>query len=370
MNNYIIFHCSHPAHQKNPLNVICFENTCAKERLICPFCWMENHQNHKTLKYNEFILNYKNLLERERETKLEELMSYHIDTNYKEILKSLNKARVKTMTFYKELESLIDMEYKKLRDFPISNEDLFLQYQQTNNLNQANNLFEKLLEDLFFFEDHLMKKFTQGPNIEIQVQSFNNLIAKTQKQLYHLIEYQAQTLENLTKNTTLNHVNPQSLLNSETMKLLSNWLQINIETMPIDTLFLAHKDGFKINKINEMCNGKENCLSLFKEQKGKIFGIFTEKPFHIGNYLIDQDNKSFMFSITDKQKLFFNNNDIIPENTNGIVSWCKLFGNIFIQEKNDDILLSCCYNNDLFPPNEKFKIIDLQIFQIRTQQNH
>ncbi len=42
-------------HNEEPLNIVCLEDSCCDQRLICSICKTENHTIHKTLPLKYYI---------------------------------------------------------------------------------------------------------------------------------------------------------------------------------------------------------------------------------------------------------------------------------------------------------------------------
>lgn len=66
-------------------------------------------------------------------------------------------------------------------------------------------------------------------------------------------------------------------------------------------LFRASQHNFESSKFHQLCDGKENTLTLIKTEFGKIIGGFTPLAWESKNpaeIVEDPSEKSFIFSIS------------------------------------------------------------------------
>lgn len=72
-----------------------------------------------------------------------------------------------------------------------------------------------------------------------------------------------------------------------------------------ELLYRASEHNFSGPKYRELCHGKGNTLVLIKTATNKIIGGFTPVPWDMnaqGVQLGDPSSKSFIFSVTEKDK--------------------------------------------------------------------
>ena len=142
-------------------------------------------------------------------------------------------------------------------------------------------------------------------------------------------------------------------------------------------LFRASRDGDSANRFHDICDKYSNLIVLIITQKGQRFGGFTSSKFRSSSHL-KFDNNAFLFSL-DNKKVF----NIIPgqyaiycyDNTGPCFSKGSLYvpNNFFSKYGKTRIAggpFQFKKDYELNNGNEKFLIKELEIFQVKIEENN
>lgn len=101
------------------------------------------------------------------------------------------------------------------------------------------------------------------------------------------------------------------LLNDDQCLLLKTWIDpYNIESMKLQLIYKATKDGFDSNDFHRLCDGKKNTVVLIKsaEPNSRVFGGYTTKEWDRTNKFTS-DRHAFVFSISERKKCAIKDED-------------------------------------------------------------
>ena len=159
--------------------------------------------------------------------------------------------------------------------------------------------------------------------------------------------------------------------NKEYNNKLKNW--INKENnIKAELLYRFSRDGDKISKFHELCDGKGPTLTLFKVKEG-IGGIYTPLSWDIKSET-KYDNKTFMFNLNKKEKYI--NIDKVTSIwcTKNFGPWTVDFGFYKINQMNKIEHRGICINNsyengsEILPNYSKeikyFDVIEVEVYKI------
>ena len=141
-------------------------------------------------------------------------------------------------------------------------------------------------------------------------------------------------------------------------------------------LYRASRDGDSANRFHYICDKHSNLIVLIKTQKGLRFGGFTSSKFRSTSHL-KFDNNAFLFSL-DNKKVF----NIIPgqyaiycyDNTGPCFSKGSLYvPNSFFSKYGKTRIAGGPFqfrkDYELNNGNEKFLIKELEVFQVKVEEN-
>ena len=147
---------------------------------------------------------------------------------------------------------------------------------------------------------------------------------------------------------------------------------LNKSISKMELIYRASRDGDNSKCFHNMCDGKNNTLTIIKTSVGKRFGGFTQAEWSSEEGYIN-DEKTFLFSFDDKEFYF-----IKKEQTEYAIFCNRNYGPSF--GKGPDLYISSnCRNNSSFTKQEsfdykgktdalvgkqKFSAIDYEIYQL------
>lgn len=120
-----------------------------------------------------------------------------------------------------------------------------------------------------------------------------------------------------------------SLIKAVEWKNFKKWLPKEFANKKIKLVYHGKKDGMTANSFHSKVNGKGATICVMKSKNhNKIFGGFLDKDWGSSNGPIQSD-KAFLFSITNKEKYTWNNNNNNyghQNAANGGMSYGPVFG--------------------------------------------
>lgn len=393
-----IFFCTEPNHDDNTLSVICTEQSCPKNGLICASCMIESHMKHSAqcMKYKDFLANYNDFLEKATQKKgtKDENLNY-LENIFKEVSLELSMTKKYMTGLFDELEKNILAQYKDYVSVFENKEcsELVnnLRDLEEGNLKDLNELRAKVGTLLKDSEKDSSGKIYNSKYMSfldrysIALYSFSGQKENLKKFFSIISEKFADYFRNM--NDILNtkkyelplSMIESKLLDDQALEYLSKWTNRRLKIENIRLIYKGSKDGFKQHIISQKCNNQGPTFSLIKSNYNRIFGAYADKPL---NNICDftKDEKAFVYSITDKQKFEILENlnafwGFNGDNGGKILYWFGACGNIGIREDcdladiNEAIFLSYKSPN-ISKPNsylagaEKYRVLELEIYKI------
>lgn len=91
-----------------------------------------------------------------------------------------------------------------------------------------------------------------------------------------------------------------SIISKDDIPLILSWMPKKVKNFEL--LYDSIKDGTNTGAFHKKCDGKKPTITFVKTKKNRRFGGYTEKCWNesSGNYIADE--KSFIFSIDEKEK--------------------------------------------------------------------
>lgn len=394
-----VFFCSEPNHDDNTLSVICTEQSCSKNGIICSSCMIDSHMKHSAhcMKYKDFLANYNEFIEKSIQKKgtKDENLNY-LETIYKEIMTDLAETKKHLLNQFEDLEKNVLSQYKE-------SVCVFESKECSEVLNNLRDLEEgniKDMQDLKAKVNHLLKDCEKdGVSGKINCSKYMSYLDRYSIVLYsfsgqkdHLKKFCSVISEKFSDffrnmNDILNNKKYElplnmiesKLLDDQILEYISKWTNRRLKYDHIRLIYKGSKDGFKQNIINQKCNNQGPTFSLIKSNYNRIFGGYAEKPL---NNICDftKDEKAFVYSINDKQKFEIVENlnafwGFNGDNGGKILYWFGACGNIGIREDcdlseiNEAIFLSYKSPNTNKPNSylagaEKYRVLELEIYKI------
>lgn len=184
-------------------------------------------------------------------------------------------------------------------------------------------------------------------------------------------------------NVTPNNINKKIIFHSKIFNdiseidfILNEIKKIGNNISRIDLLYRASDDGDKIEKMNDICNNKDNELFIIKTIKGYIFGGFTKIGFNNKSKDIFDPN-AFIFSYNLKKIYNIKNPQYALHRQSGdgrfsfgSSSYVFLFGRNFLKKNSSstDKMIDYLGENlerEINGGDKNFQILELEVFQIR-----
>ena len=147
---------------------------------------------------------------------------------------------------------------------------------------------------------------------------------------------------------------------------IRRWINPNKKDFNIKLLFRMSRDGNQCSQYHNLCDNKDNLLTIIQTEQNKKFGGFASKSWGVKDNII---NSTFMFSLNDMKKFDrLNNNKAKWDGSN----YGPVFGNacdFYInstmtsggeQHNNDSVFLQ----KYEFTDNGSFNVKEIEVFQI------
>ena len=147
---------------------------------------------------------------------------------------------------------------------------------------------------------------------------------------------------------------------------IRKWVDPDRKNFKFKLLFKMSRDGNQSSVYHQLCDNKENLLTLIETDNNIKFGGFASKSWGVSNQFIE---KAFMFSLNQMKKFErLNNNNAMY----GGSSYGPVFGNAWDIYINSTMTSGCeqYNNNSIFfkkyeiTNNGAFNIKEMEIFQI------
>lgn len=394
-----VFFCTEPNHDDNTMSVICTEQSCPKNGLICASCMIESHMKHSAqcMKYKDFLSNYNEFIEKSIQKKgtKDENLNY-LETIFKDIMAELAETKKHTLSLIEELEKNILQQYKEsvgvfenkecseivnnLRDLEEGNVK-----DQQDLRNKVTSLMKDCEKDTTTGKIYSSKYMSYLDRYSIVLYSFSGQRDNLKKFFSIVSEKFNDYFRNM--NDILNtkkyelplNMIESKLLDDQILESISKWTNHRLKYDHIRLIYKGSKDGFKQSVISQKCNNQGPTFSLIRSNYNRIFGAYAEKPL---NNICDftKDEKAFIYSISDKQKFEILENvnafwGFNGDNGGKILYWFGACGNIGIREDcdiadiNEAIFLSYKSPNTSKPNSylagaEKYRVLELEIYKI------
>ena len=244
--------------------------------------------------------------------------------------------------------------------------DIILSEEHENTLNLRIPLPNPLVKEVLFAIPKIEK------NTSSEIKELYSIINEQQKQINKLNERIA-ALEEKEREREREEAqyfickNSKIIENDREKDLsLRKWIDPNKNNFKIKLLFRMSRDGNQSTNYHQLCDGKENLLTIIETQDNIKFGGFASKSWGIPNQFIE---KTFMFSLNKMKKYErLNNNNSMHDGKD-----CgPVFGNawdIYIDnpmtsggEQNDNN--SVFFNKYEITNNGNFNVKEIEVFQI------
>ena len=147
---------------------------------------------------------------------------------------------------------------------------------------------------------------------------------------------------------------------------IRRWINPNKKDFNIKLLFRMSRDGNQSSHYHNLCDNKDNLLTIIQTDQNKKFGGFASKSWGVQGNIID---KTFLFSLNDMKKFDrLNNNKAKWDGSN----YGPVFGNAWDfyinstmtsgreQHNNDSVFLQ----KYEFTDNGSFNVKEIEVFQI------
>ena len=147
---------------------------------------------------------------------------------------------------------------------------------------------------------------------------------------------------------------------------IRRWINPNKKDFNIKLLFRMSRDGNQCSQYHNLCDNKDNLLTIIQTDQNKKFGGFASKSWGVQDNII---NSTFMFSLNDMKKFDrLNNNKAKWDGSN----YGPVFGNAWDfyinstmtsggeQHNNDSVFLQ----KYEFTDNGSFNVKEIEVFQI------
>ena len=147
---------------------------------------------------------------------------------------------------------------------------------------------------------------------------------------------------------------------------IRRWINPNKKDFNIKLLFRMSRDGNQSSQYHNLCDNKDNLLTIIQTDQNKKFGGFASKSWGVQDNII---NSTFMFSLNDMKKFDrLNNNKAKYDGSN----YGPVFGNTWDfyinstmtsgreQHNNDSVFLQ----KYEFTDNGSFNVKEIEVFQI------
>ena len=147
---------------------------------------------------------------------------------------------------------------------------------------------------------------------------------------------------------------------------LRKWIDPNKNNFKIKLLFRMSRDGNQSTNYHQLCDGKENLLTIIETQDNIKFGGFASKSWGIPNQFIE---KTFMFSLNTMKKYErLNNNNSMHDGKD----YGPVFGNAWDIDIHNPMTSGCEHNNNNsvffnkyeITSNGSFNVKEIEVFQI------
>ena len=147
---------------------------------------------------------------------------------------------------------------------------------------------------------------------------------------------------------------------------IRKWIDSNRKDFKIKLLYRKSRDGNQSNIYHNLCDNKNNLLTIIETDNNLKFGGFASKSWGAPN---QYNEKAFMFSLNSMKKFERLNNDNSKHDGS---SYGPVFGNgwdIFISSSMDSGREQICNDNTFFKKYEitkygKFNVKEIEVFQI------
>ena len=147
---------------------------------------------------------------------------------------------------------------------------------------------------------------------------------------------------------------------------IRKWIDSNKKDFKIKLLYRKSRDGSQSNVYHNLCDNKNNLLTIIETDHNLKFGGFVSKSWGIPN---QYNEKTFMFSLNSMKKFERLNNDNSKHDGS---SYGPVFGNgwdIFISSSMDSGREQICSSNTFFKKYEithygKFNVKEIEVYQI------
>ena len=147
---------------------------------------------------------------------------------------------------------------------------------------------------------------------------------------------------------------------------IRRWINPNKKDFNIKLLFRMSRDGNQSSQYHNLCDNKDNLLTIIQTDQNKKFGGFASKSWGVQDNII---NSTFMFSLNDMKKFDrLNNNKAKWDGSN----YGPVFGNAWdfyinstmtsgMEQHNNESVFLQKYE---FTDNGSFNVKEIEVFQI------
>ena len=147
---------------------------------------------------------------------------------------------------------------------------------------------------------------------------------------------------------------------------IRRWINPNKKDFNIKLLFRMSRDGNQCSQYHNLCDNKDNLLTIIQIDQNKKFGGFASKSWGVKDNIID---KTFLFSLNDMKKFErLNKNKAVGNGS----SYGPIFGNAWDLYINSTMSSGYEQHNSCsvflqkyeFTDNGSFNVKEIEVFQI------
>ncbi|CDW83643.1 tldc domain-containing protein [Stylonychia lemnae] len=297
-------------HQENQAKCFCKQH----KQLVCHECALISHSDHKQLlsdvkmsdvesyfsnaqeklaKFKsqiEEVQDYINMFQRREKSFSSSQFMKIIDQVQDILLPHLNEKEEKqSISFMSDSEQISQPNQSQNPLQIIHQQQSLIQPQTSSALNSQR---QSLHQQQIVNTNHQ----SQGRQTPTPKQQFQQPMFQPQQQMFQEFDFVMHPTGQLEEQTKKRF----KIENSE-LKLLKDWIAGGAE-LQFELLYRGTRDGFTSSIFHSRCDQQAPTLTFIASDKDKVFGGYTSIPWTQSPKLY-QDDKAFIFSLTNKTKL-------------------------------------------------------------------
>lgn len=405
-SNTSFFNCELGNHLNVPLNLVCLNEECKSNCVICCYCLLEGHASHVNdcCKLDDFIEKIKKITEenpfkcnklKEKSKKNFDDLLGKIENEKNNIISRINEEREKINYFFESKQRTVLQIFEslttKLKDL-YKNLEIIENEINIKNETLLKSLSAKNYELLSDYKKSIMNLRTNEIDIqekEISLRENHNIHARSKIKDFHAnisimmenplisITFNKDPSEILQSNLEIN-ITSHFFDRNSYINLILSWLKKQNSQPKL--IYKGSTNGFKQDSFLTSCLGKKNCFSIIESDYGKYFGAFTKIAFH-KNYNFENDKNCFIFSLSNRTTYSLIDNGTALFGINGLHRGKKLLyclgqtGGICIFEdcnkhSENYVDFSSMKKNEQEDSEErlagagKFRVIDFEVYEV------